>query len=258
LFTKRGCAFSCSYCPYAKLEGKRYRLKTPERVLDEIRWVLRDTPNRRVTFSDNNFNAPIRHAKNLCRAFIRSGLDFQWSTGDLRPIGVTDELCRLMEDSGCYSANLAIESASESMLKRMKRGYSPRQVRASLETLSRSRIPFGASLMLGAPGETPETIAETLAVLDDYPIPGGVWVTVGVYLWTDYQDIVADARETGFLKDPGQLFSGAVYLSPGLSGPYLDKLCRELRARSGASNRYTVQVNKPEAEWTFERLPVTG
>ena len=127
----------------------------------------------------------------------------------------------------------------------MRRGYTVRQVRESLEALCRSKIPFGVSLMLGAPGETPETITETLEILDDYEIPNGIWVTVGVYLWTDYQDIVSEARRTGFLKDDSELFSGAVYLSPGLSKSYLEELLIDLRSRKG----YSVQFNKPNESW---------
>ena len=99
--------------------------------------------------------------------------------------------------------------------------------------------------MLGAPGETPETIAETLRVLDDYDIPNGLWVTIGVYLWTDYQDIVGEARRSGYLKDDRELFSGAVYLSPSLPSSYLRELPERLRARPN----YSVQFNKPRAAW---------
>jgi len=221
IFTKRGCAFSCSYCPYSKLEGKHYRLKSPQRVISEAHYIFQNTYSRKVMFCDNNFNAPRQHAEAICHALIADKADFQWGTGDLRPAGITDDLCKLMEESGCFYANLAIETASEKMLQSMKRGYSVQQVRESLEALSRSQIPFGASLLFGAPGETPETIAETLAVLDDYEIPNGVWVTLGVYLWTDYQDIVAEVRRTGFLKDDKELFSGCVYLSPDLPRSYL-------------------------------------
>jgi radical SAM superfamily enzyme YgiQ (UPF0313 family) len=245
IFTKRGCAFSCTYCPYSKLEGKRNRLKSPQRLLLEARHIIHSTNNRKVMFCENNFNAPRQHAEAICRVLITEKEDLQWGTGDLRPIAINDDFCRLMEASGCFSVNLSIESASEEMLKSMKRGYTVRQVRESLEALSRSRIPFGASLMLGAPGETPETIAETLDVLDDYEIPNGVWVTIGVYMWTDYQDIVAEARRTGILKDDKELFSGAVYLSPGLAGSYLQELPEVLRARRG----YSVQFNKPSESW---------
>jgi radical SAM superfamily enzyme YgiQ (UPF0313 family) len=247
ILTKRGCAFACTYCPYSKLEGKRYRLKSPQRVLAEANMIIQNTGSRKVMFCENNFNAPRKHAEAILRALIARKADLQWGTGDLRPIGVTDHFCRLMEESGCFYANLSIESASESMLKSMKRGYTVQQVRESLEALSRSKIPFGASLMLGAPGETPETIAETLDLLDDYEIPNGVWVTIGVYLWTDYQDLVAEARRTGALKDDKELFSGAVYLSPGLPRSYLQTLPEMLRARQG----YAVQFNKPSEAWTL-------
>jgi len=61
IFTKRGCAFFCGYCPYSKLEGKRYRLKNPQRVLSEARFIAQHTDSRKVMFCDNNFNAPVPH-----------------------------------------------------------------------------------------------------------------------------------------------------------------------------------------------------
>ncbi len=245
IFTKRGCAYHCTYCPYSKLEGKRYRLKSPQRVLAEARHTRAHTGSTRIMLCDNNFNAPRQHAEAICRALRDEGDGLQWGSGDLRPSGVTDDFCRLMEDSGCFYANLAIESASEGMLVRMKRGYTAAQVRASLDALSRSTIPFSASLMIGAPGESPQTIAETLRLLDDYAIPNGVWVTIGVYLWTDYQDLVGEARRTGYLRDEGDLFRGAVYLSPELPRSYLRELPEMLRARPG----FTVQFNKPSKGW---------
>ena len=242
VFTKRGCAFACTYCPYSKLEGKRYRLKSPQRVLDEIRHTLEHAVSRRIMICDNNFNAPRPHAEALCRAFAAAPFDFEWGTGDLRPIGLADAFCHLMEDAGCFYANLSIESASDSMLQRMRRGYTARQVRQSLEALSRSKIPFGVSLMFGAPGETPETIAETLKVMSDFTPPLGVWVTLGIYLWTDYQDIVAQVRESGYLREDQPLFSGPVYLSPELPRPYLTDLASALRTERG----YVVQVNRAD------------
>ncbi len=247
VMTKRGCAFSCTYCPYSRLEGKRYRLKSPKRVLAEARHILESTHSCRVMVCENNFNAPRQHAEAICKEIIAEKSVFRWGTGDLRPVGISADFCSLLEESGCFYVNLSIESASDEMLKSMKRGYSVRQVRESLEALNRSKIPFGASLMIGAPGETPETISETLAVLDDYEIPNGVWVTIGVYLWTDYQDVVAEARRAGILKHNKELFNGAVYLSPGLPKSYLRELPDLLRTRPG----YSVQFNKPSASWTL-------
>jgi len=240
VLTKRGCAFHCSYCPYASLEGNRYRLKSPQRVVQEVKQILNVSHSRRVQLCDNSFNAPVAHAADLCRAFITERLDFQWGTGDLKPIGVTDAFCHLLEDSGCYYASLAAESASESMLKNMWRGYGVRQVCQSLDALSRSKVPYGISLMFGAPGETPETVEESLRLVEDYEYPAGVWVTMGIYLWTDYQQMAAQAHAAGELDDH-RLFEGTAYLSPMLKEDYL----RELRTRLAARPGWKVQFNQP-------------
>jgi radical SAM superfamily enzyme YgiQ (UPF0313 family) len=230
------------------LEGKSYRLKSPKRVLAEAQFVTKCTDSRKVMFCDNNFNAPRQHAEAICKTWIAEDADIQWGTGDLRPVGITSKFCKLLEESGCFYANLAIESASGKMLKSMKRGYTVRQVREALEVMSHSQIPFSTSLLLGAPGETAETIEETLAVLGKYKIPNGVWVTVGVYMWTDFQDIVTEARAHGILKNDKDLFNGAVYLSPSLSGPYLQELLNVIRSKPG----YLVQFNKPYQAWSLQ------
>jgi radical SAM superfamily enzyme YgiQ (UPF0313 family) len=213
--------------------------------LSEIRLTLDQAPSRRIMFCDNSFNVPMHHAEELCKAFIDAKVDFSWGSGDLKPIGITGDFCKLMEDSGCFYVNLAIESASETMLTKLKRGYRVNQVRESLEVLSRSTIPYGISLMFGAPGETPETIAETLKVVEEYDIPDGTWVTIGVYLWTVYQDITAELIRKGQLQKK-DLFTGVVYISPALSKNYLAELITNLKNTSG----YSIQCNKP-ASWTW-------
>jgi hypothetical protein len=60
-------------------------------------------------------------------------------------------------------------------------------------------------------------------------------------MWTDYQDIVAEARRTGILQADKELFNGAVYLSPGMPKSYLRELPEMLRTRQ----KYSVQFNNP-------------
>jgi radical SAM superfamily enzyme YgiQ (UPF0313 family) len=252
ILTKRGCAFKCSYCMYRSLEGAAYRLKSAARVVDEIELIQRIHPARMTMFCENNFNTPRRHAEAICREIIRRGVSVRWGTGDLRPLGVTDDFCRLMRESGCGFVNLSIESGSEKMLKRMQRGYSMEDVEESLHCLERSGIPYSASIMIGAPGENPDTIQETLKLLDRYPIPEGTWMTVGVCLWTPRQEILAEARQAGQLPDDKMLFEGANYLSPELSRSYMEALIKRLRGKNGLS----LQVNQPYAgfRWPMETL----
>jgi radical SAM superfamily enzyme YgiQ (UPF0313 family) len=248
IFTKRGCAFRCTFCPYRSLEGGHYRLKSPQRVVDEVEHIQKAKKPKMLSFCDNSFNVPKKHAEAICHELIDRKLDVRWGTGALKPVGVTGNFCRLMRDAGCDYVNLAVETASEKMLKKMGRGYKPRQIRQALASLSKSDIPFGISLMLGAPGETPETIAETFALIDSFQMPIETWVSIGICLWTHHQEVLDDAREDGQLKDDRELFEGAYYVSPELPKDYMLELIESL----GARESYTVQVNKPHAEYRRE------
>jgi radical SAM superfamily enzyme YgiQ (UPF0313 family) len=249
ILTKRGCTFGCTFCPYSSLEGKRYRLKSPRRVVDEIEHVRQAGSLERISFCDNSFNVPKKHAREICQEILDRELDIQWYTGALKPVGITDDLCQLFKASGCTSVNLAVETASAKMLKSMGRGYTVDHVKQAMTCLNDSGIPFGTSLLFGAPGETPETIAETLDVIDSFSILDGFWVSIGLCLWTRHQAVLEDARRAGQLKSdadekhPSELFDGAYYISPELPRDYMVELIGSLRAREDC----TVQVNKPYA-----------
>jgi radical SAM superfamily enzyme YgiQ (UPF0313 family) len=190
---------------------------------------------------------PGRHAAAICREIVGRDLDIAWSTGSIKPIGITDDVCRLFRDSGCVGIGLSVESASDRMLKAMHRGYAVKQVKDALTCLGRSGIPFGVSLMLGAPGETPGTIAETFEVIDSFPIPEWMWVTIGLNLWTHHQQVLDDVRRDGQLQDDGELFNEVNYISPELPKEYMVALIDSLKERE---NCY-FQVNKPYAEYEW-------
>jgi radical SAM superfamily enzyme YgiQ (UPF0313 family) len=253
ILTKRGCAFRCTYCPYHTLEGARYRLKSPARVVDEIEHIQQIFSPKMVMFCENNFNVPKRHAEAICQEIIDRKLNVRWGTGDLRPMGISEDFCQLLRDSGCDYVNLSVESGSEAMLRSMQRGYTAADVRHSLACLEKSGIPFGASLMIGAPGENPETVKESLALMDRYSVPSGTWVTVGICLWTQHQEVLADARKAGQLaEDAGgrALFEGANYLSPELPRSFMEELVETLRTKNG----YDCQVNQPYAGYQWRNI----
>jgi radical SAM superfamily enzyme YgiQ (UPF0313 family) len=246
LYTKRGCAFRCTFCPHSSLEGTRYRIKSPQRVADEIEHVMKSANSEQINFCDNSFNCPKAHAEAICREIINRRIKVRWKSGAIKPIRITGDFCRLMKESGCDYVGLSIESASEKMLLNMNRGYKTADIREALDSLSDSDIPIGLSLLIGAPGETPETISETLNVVDSYPWIRSIWINIGLFLWTHHQKILDDARRDGQLKDDRQLFDGAYYISPELPKDYMISFIESLKTR----NNFTVQVNKPYMEYS--------
>ena len=245
LYTKRGCAFQCTFCPHSSLEGSRYRLKSPKRVINEIEHVKRTTNSENINFCDNSFNCPKPHAEAICKKIINQQLRIKWKSGAIKPLRLTKDFCRLMKESGCDYVGLSIETASEKMLVNMKRGYSVDDIREAMDNLSNSEIPFGLSIMLGAPGETPETISETFRFVDSYPMIQSIWVNIGLFLWTHHQKILDAARRDGQLKNVRELFDGAYYISPELPKDYMISFIESLKTRK----KCYVQVNKPYREY---------
>jgi radical SAM superfamily enzyme YgiQ (UPF0313 family) len=245
LYTKRGCSFQCTFCPHSSLEGSRYRLKSAERVINEIEHVKRMTKSENINFCDNSFNCPKPHAEAICKEIIKQRLRVKWKSGAIKPLRLTKDFCRLMKESGCDYVGLSIETASEKILVTRKRGYSVDDIREAMDNLSNSEIPFGLSIMLGAPGETPETVSETFRIVDSYPMIESIWVNIGLFLWTHHQKVLEAARKDGQLKNDRELFDGAYYISPELPKDYMISLIESLRTRKNCS----VQVNKPYREY---------
>ena len=94
--TKRGCPFQCIYCIYPQLEGRRYRLRSPEAVVQEIEDVAVRSKVRHFFFVDSVFNDPREHALAICRELGRRRLPVRWSAF-CNPAGFDAELARAMK-----------------------------------------------------------------------------------------------------------------------------------------------------------------
>ena len=245
IFTKRGCTFNCSFCPYSSLEGTKYRMKSPKRVVDEIEHVLKKRKAGFFNFTDNCFNFPKQHAEKICQELIDRNLTIRWWASNIKPIGITDDFCRLLKESGCNYVTLAIETASEKMLKSMNRGYNITQIKNALTCFSNSNITFGVTILIGAHGETPETIAETFSIIDNFPKIHDVWVSIGICLWTKHQKILDDARKSGQLQDDRELFECGYYIPPELPKKYMVEFIESINSKKN----FQLQVNKPFAEY---------
>jgi radical SAM superfamily enzyme YgiQ (UPF0313 family) len=230
LSTQRGCSFCCSYCPRSVLEGTQYRLKSAKRVVDEVQHIEKTAKVNMFYLADNTFNFPISHAEGICSELINRNVGMEWTTDCLVPLGMTEGFCHLLKDAGCTLAILAVESGSAKILKNMNRRYSPEDIREATENLEKVGLPVCITLLLGGPGETSETISETIDLLDSLPEAQMTLVTIGLAL-EHHMGILADARRDGQLREDSALFEGAYYLSPDLSKSYIEELVDYIREK---------------------------
>ena len=158
--TARSCAFKCAFCNYPTRAGKLSlaSLDTIEKELDSMH--ARGNV-RNVVFIDDTFNVPLPRFKDICRLMIRKNYGFNWFSY-FRCSNSDEEAVELMAKSGCKGVFLGIESGSPSILENMNKAASADFYRRGIEMLHRHGILTFGSFIVGFPGETEQTVAETV------------------------------------------------------------------------------------------------
>src|ERR1035437_101310 len=160
--TKRGCALRCSYCTYNKIEGKQYRLRSPNLIADEIEILVKETGINHVEFADSIVNIPLSHAKEVLREVISKNLDVKLHTMGLSPAAVDEELLDLMKNAGFNEVDIGAESACDEVLESLAKNFKCADIINTAHLLKKKNIPVTWFIMLGALAETRETVLETL------------------------------------------------------------------------------------------------
>ncbi|MEK7772713.1 MAG: radical SAM protein [Deltaproteobacteria bacterium] len=118
--TKRGCALKCVYCIYGFLNGKKYRFRAPERIVDEIETLGGKYGLDNFTFVDSVFNIPLKHAEAICREILRRGIKATWSAW-FSESGLTREFIELCREAGCRKVILSPDGFSDTVLKALEK-----------------------------------------------------------------------------------------------------------------------------------------
>jgi radical SAM superfamily enzyme YgiQ (UPF0313 family) len=212
--SRRGCPLCCSYCSTAVIEGRTIRKRSPVRL---VRWMGRwaDAGFRRFHFVDNTFNLPPSYAEALCDGITGAGLKVRWLC-ILHPARLTERLVRKMAAAGCRQVSLGFESGSARMLRSLNKRFGPEEVERSARLLLDHGIKRMGFLMLGGPGETRETVEESVTFADRLDLDL-FKVTVGVRIYP-HTLLAALAAEKGMISPGESLLRPRFYLEEGLGG----------------------------------------
>lgn len=152
--TKRGCALNCIYCIYPFLNGRRYRIKDPHVVVDEIEGLVRDNKIAQFMFVDSVFNIPKDHAENICRAMIERRLPVRWSAW-LSEKGLDADFVRLLIDAGCNHVIFSPDGFSDPVLKRLGKNILNRDIRRAFKVLQAfPALEISYNFFKNPPGQT--------------------------------------------------------------------------------------------------------
>jgi radical SAM PhpK family P-methyltransferase len=161
--TSRSCSFSCAFCDFPARAGK-FTVSDPETVLKEMRY-LSERGVKRIIFVDDTFNVPLPRFKKLCRMMADEHLDFEWISF-FRCSNSDDEAFDLMAEAGCKGVFLGIESGDQRILKNMNKFARTDRYAYGIQELRKRGISTLASLVLGFPGETEESVHNTMGFIN--------------------------------------------------------------------------------------------
>lgn len=225
--TKRGCPFKCTYCIYPQLEGRRYRLRAPEAVVDEVERVFRSAGHHHFFFVDSVFNDPRKHAIEVCRELIRRKLPIHWNAF-CNPRGFDDELAHLMAEAGCNSVEFGLDVANDKMLRAMGKPFKQKDTRIALQAAYDAGLPFANFMLFGGPTETWEDVKDTQDFLMSCAPANAVFAVVGIRIY-EKTPLAKIAADEGIIAPDQDLFEPTYYLSPAMAENMEIKLDRIAR-----------------------------
>ncbi len=167
--TKRGCRQNCIYCTYNQsLEGNRIRLRPPLEVVDELEEVYFKYRPKSFEFVDSVFNDPIDHSKAILEEIIRRPWKADFTAMGVHPRGLDDEYLKLMWRAGFRSFMITPESVSDIMLRNYRKGFVKDDIIKAAEAINKTSFAAWWFFMIGGPGETNQTVQESLDFVSHY------------------------------------------------------------------------------------------
>jgi radical SAM superfamily enzyme YgiQ (UPF0313 family) len=216
--SRRGCPNDCSYCSTARIQGRQIRASSPARVVEQIARAAGAGLDR-FYFVDNSFNIPEAHALELCRLLADLPRRVSWRC-ILYPQGVKEELVRAMAAAGCVEVALGFESGSPRILRELNKRFTPGEVARLAGLLADHGIRRIGFLLLGGPGETRESVEQSLAFADALDLDG-LRTTVGIRIYPG-TPLARRALQEGVIAPDDELLHPRFYLARGLE-PWINQ-----------------------------------
>ena len=161
LKTSRGCPYRCIYCTSIPYYGPRWRVRSAENIVAEIKEVIKKFNLSNFFFSSDTFNVRERHVVEICQELKRENLKIKWMCNS-RVDNFSYETAKAMKEAGCWLVAFGIESGSDLILKQAKKGATVDQGEKAIEICKKVGIKSLCYFMFGLPGETQESIKKTL------------------------------------------------------------------------------------------------
>ena len=162
MVSSRGCPYACAWCNSSSIWDQTYRMVSPENMIREVEFLVNNYGKKIFVFGDNSFNVNLQRVEKFCDLLLEKNIEILWSVS-LRADILTPEIAHKMRKAGCYNVSIGIESANNEMLKRIGKGTTIEKVQEGIQMLKDAGIEIMSQYVIGSPGETLETVKESIA-----------------------------------------------------------------------------------------------
>jgi len=194
--TSRGCPHRCSFCVYQQtFTGHRMRYRSVGDVVDEMEYVVREfSPLGEIMFEDDTLTISKKRTMELCEEVLRRNLKVRWSCNARVQLDL--ETMKLMRRSGCRSLLVGFESGSQVVLNGMRKGSKLELYERFMQDTRKAGLLVNGTFLVGCPGETRETMRQTLELAKRLNPDFAQFFPVMVYPGTELYD---DYKQKGYI-----------------------------------------------------------
>lgn len=184
IVTSRGCPAGCTYCIKHVSYQYSTRLRSPELIMEEL-WQLKELGIHNIHMYADLFTVNRDQVVELCQRIISEQINIRWMCNS-RVDFVDEEMLELMGRAGCWLISWGIESGNESILKHARKGADPAKARQALQWAKNAGIKNWGYFIIGLPGETEETIQETIEFSKKLPLDIALFHVAAPYPGTPF------------------------------------------------------------------------
>ncbi len=223
IMTSRGCPFQCAFCSASRIFGAGYRSRSPENVLAELEWLRDEHDAEGISFHDDTLTFSKKRIMDICNGIINRKINLPWGCSTRVDL-VTKEILNKMAQANCNEVCFGVESGCQKILNAVHKQVSPEQNENAIKWAKDAGMFVSVSVIIGYPGETKETVKETLDLIHRVE-PDDVWLCLPTpYPGTELRALV---EKLGWkMSDDWTLYNtmNAVFENPDLPAEELSKM----------------------------------
>uniref|UniRef100_UPI00257F4729 B12-binding domain-containing radical SAM protein n=1 Tax=Candidatus Borrarchaeum sp. TaxID=2846742 RepID=UPI00257F4729 len=161
--TSRGCPFNCFFCAIPSFWGRKWRARSPENVLEELRILIKNYGIEEIQFEDDNLTFNKRRIHRILDGIISERMDIIWTTPNgVRADTLDREILRKMKLAGCKELIIGVESGDQNVLNNViGKKLNLQQVIKVAKICNELNMKLSAFYVTGLPGETEKTMKRT-------------------------------------------------------------------------------------------------